>query len=290
MIYQLILNVFRDYSLRRPCIGPRFECARDSYHGISGKYPVLGICYGAQLMAQQAGGNVMPSKTREYGRAHLSTTNGTPSLLKNVSASSQVWMSHGDTITEIPEGFEIIASTETVKVAAYKVHGEQTFGVQFHPEVVHSTEGKTLLSNFLFDVCGFTGDWTPGSYIEETVAQLKQQLGNDKVILGLSGGVDSGVAVLLHRAIGKNLYCISSTTDCFVKMNSSRCLMLINTWDCRLKVWMHPLIFIANWPVYQNRNKNVKLSGVFFIEFDRRAHAIEDVEMVGAGYYLSRYN
>ena len=174
-----------------------------------GKYPVLGVCYGAQLMAQQAGGRVTASNTREYGRAHLSNSGNGNVLLKNVSASSQVWMSHADTITEVPKDFDVIASTETVAVAAYKVNGEKTFGVQFHPEVVHSTEGTIILGNFIFDVCGCTGDWTPGSFIEETVEQLKNQLGNDKVILGLSGGVDSGVAaVLLHRAIGKNLHCI----------------------------------------------------------------------------------
>ncbi|MBK7967882.1 MAG: glutamine-hydrolyzing GMP synthase [Bacteroidetes bacterium] len=250
-----------------------------------GKYPVLGICYGAQLMAQQAGGNVMPSKTREYGRAHLSTTNGTPSLLKNVSASSQVWMSHGDTITEIPEGFEIIASTETVKVAAYKVHGEQTFGVQFHPEVVHSTEGKTLLSNFLFDVCGFTGDWTPGSYIEETVAQLKQQLGNDKVILGLSGGVDSGVAaVLLHRAIGKNLYCIFIDNGLLRKNEFQQVLDAYQHMGLQIKGVDASSHFYRELAGVSEPEQKRKIIGrVFIEEFDRQAHAIEDVKWLAQG-------
>ncbi|MDH6358594.1 glutamine-hydrolyzing GMP synthase [Parabacteroides sp. PF5-9] len=175
---------------------------------IRGKYPVLGICYGAQFIAYTSGGKVEPANSREYGRANLSYIDNTDALFKRITSGSQIWMSHGDTITSLPGDFKIIASTSDVKAAAYKVDDEQTWGVQFHPEVFHSTDGTTLLDNFL-DICGCKKDWTPASFIESTVAELKEQLGNDKVILALSGGVDSSVtAVLLNKAIGKNLTCI----------------------------------------------------------------------------------
>lgn len=175
---------------------------------IRGKYPVLGICYGAQYMAYTDGGLVEPAASREYGRAHLSVVDNSNPLLKKLNVGTQVWMSHGDTITILPQSFRIIASTEDVKAAAFQIEGEQTFGVQFHPEVFHTTDGMQLLDNFL-DICGCRKDWTPASFIESTVAELKKQLKDDKVILALSGGVDSSVtAVLLNRAIGKNLTCI----------------------------------------------------------------------------------
>ncbi len=175
---------------------------------IRGRYPVLGICYGAQFIAQSSGGEVGRSDSREYGRAHLQIKDVSDSLLGTITQDSQVWMSHGDTILRIPENFRTIASTEDVTVAAYKVQNEQTWGVQFHPEVFHTEEGTRILNNFL-QVCGVKKDWTPASFIESAVADLKQMLGNDKVILALSGGVDSSVvAVLLNKAIGKNLTCI----------------------------------------------------------------------------------
>ncbi len=176
---------------------------------IRGKYPILGICYGAQFMAYKNGGKVEPANTREYGRAHLTTFMQDNPLFKGVRAESQVWMSHGDTITAIPDNFEIIASTKKVTVAAYQAKGEKLWGVQFHPEVFHSEDGTQMLKNFVVDICGGKQDWSATSFIESTVSELKEQLGNDKVILGLSGGVDSSVAaVLLHRAIGANLTCI----------------------------------------------------------------------------------
>ncbi|MES2690424.1 MAG: glutamine-hydrolyzing GMP synthase [Bacteroidota bacterium] len=172
--------------------------------GIRGKYPLLGVCYGAQYLAQSNGGKVTPSKIREYGRAHLSELSD-DLLFKGIDKNSQVWMSHGDTITEIPSNFKLIASTDDVKVAAFKIEGETTYAIQFHPEVTHSTDGKTLLQNFV-TIAGLKQNWTPVHFIENTTADLKAKLGNDNVILGLSGGVDSSVAaVLLHQAIGKNL-------------------------------------------------------------------------------------
>ena len=176
---------------------------------IRGKYPILGICYGAQFLSFTNGGKVEPAGTREYGRAHLVKFDTENPLLKGIPANSQVWMSHGDTITAIPDNFKVIASTEKVNIAAYQITGEKVWGVQFHPEVCHSTDGSTMLRNFVVDICGGKQDWDAESFIESTVAQLKAQLGNDRVVLGLSGGVDSSVAaVLLNRAIGSNLTCI----------------------------------------------------------------------------------
>ncbi len=176
---------------------------------IKGKYPLLGVCYGAQFLASKAGGEIMPSKIREYGRANLSYVDHSSELLKGVPMNSQVWMSHGDTITKLPETFNVIASTKDVQCAAYKIEDESSYAIQFHPEVYHSTDGTTLLKNFLVDIAGCSQDWTPDSFIDETVADLKAKVGNDKVVLGLSGGVDSTVtAVLLNKAIGDNLYCV----------------------------------------------------------------------------------
>ena len=174
---------------------------------IRGKYPVLGICYGAQFIAQLEGADVIQSDSREYGRAEL-TTSAKDDLFEDIFEVSTVWMSHGDTITNLPTNFQLVASTGDVEVAAYRIKDEPTWGVQFHPEVVHTEHGTKILSNFL-DICGCKRNWTPASFVESTVRNLKKDLGNDKVILALSGGVDSSVtAVLLHKAIGKNLTCV----------------------------------------------------------------------------------
>lgn len=173
-----------------------------------GKFPVLAVCYGAQYIAQQLGGKVAASDHREYGRAILQVTNQN-ALTNGLSKDTQVWMSHGDTIMELPNNSTLIAETNSIKNAAYKLNDSDTYCIQFHPEVTHSTEGKQLLKNFIVDICGCEQDWTPQNFIHETVEKLKEQLGDDKVILGLSGGVDSSVtAALLHQAIGKNLHCI----------------------------------------------------------------------------------
>ncbi len=187
--------------------------ADDAFHidfdEIRGKYPILGICYGAQLMAHTFGGKVEPEGTREYGRANLEFMEEGNPLLKDFTPNSQVWMSHGDTITKLPEGFRVIASTSTVKYAAYAANDEKIWGVQYHPEVFHSIDGTQLLKNFVVDICGGKQDWSPAMFVETTVKELREQVGEDKVILGLSGGVDSSVAaVLLNKAIGKNLTCI----------------------------------------------------------------------------------
>lgn len=176
---------------------------------IRGRLPILGICYGAQYMAHVYGGKVEPAGSREYGRAKLASFEQGNALFRGFEAHSQVWMSHGDTITAIPEGFRCIASTDKVKYAAYQAGEEPLWGVQFHPEVFHSLQGTLLLKNFVVDVCGSRQDWSAASFVDTTVADLRAQLGDDRVILGLSGGVDSSVAaVLLNKAVGKNLTCI----------------------------------------------------------------------------------
>jgi GMP synthase (glutamine-hydrolysing) len=185
------------------------EAPKPDLSDIKGKVPLLGVCYGAQYLAHCFGGEVAQSNTREYGRAHLEFVNSKNELFKDISDDSVVWMSHGDSIAKIPDNYEIIASTHDVKVAGFHVKGEKTYGIQFHPEVYHTAEGTKLIKNFVIDICGCAGSWTSSSFIETTVAELKTKIGEDKVILGLSGGVDSTVAaVLLHKAIGKNLHCI----------------------------------------------------------------------------------
>jgi GMP synthase (glutamine-hydrolysing) len=170
------------------------------------KLPLLGICYGAQYLALASGGDVKPSNTREYGRANLSFIDNSFDLFHNITKNTQVWMSHGDTITTVPSSFTIIGSTEDVKVGAFKIDGENSWGIQFHPEVYHTTEGSQLLKNFVVNICGCEQNWTPASFVETTIANIREKVGTERVILGLSGGVDSSVAaILLHKAIGPNL-------------------------------------------------------------------------------------
>ncbi|MFT6479122.1 MAG: GMP synthase (glutamine-hydrolyzing), partial [Spirosomataceae bacterium] len=192
-----------------PCSVLDAESPKIDFDSFKGKLPVLGVCYGAQLLANEFGGKVAASSTREYGRTNLSSITSASDLFDGLEVSSQVWMSHGDTIVELPANAELLASTSSVKVAAYKIKNEETYGIQFHPEVTHSTDGKKVLNNFLVNIARCVQDWTAESFVETSVAELKETLGNDKVVMGLSGGVDSTVAAtLIHQAIGKKLYCI----------------------------------------------------------------------------------
>ncbi len=176
---------------------------------IRGRIPLLGICYGAQFLVQSSGGEVRPSATREYGRANLVGLDENDPLFRGVPGGTQVWMSHGDTIIKTPDNFSITGSTSDVRAAAFKIGGEDTWGIQFHPEVYHSTDGMKMIGNFVVSICGCSCDWTPASFVESSVGELRDKIGDDRVILGLSGGVDSTVAAsLLHRAIGQNLFCI----------------------------------------------------------------------------------
>lgn len=185
------------------------DAPKPDLSAIKGKLPLLGVCYGAQLLANEYGGEVEGAPSREYGRAMLTVVDPQDALMRGLPSPTQVWMSHGDTITRLPETYRIIGSTENVRAAAYHIEGEQTWGIQFHPEVYHSTDGTQLLSNFVLGICGCDGSWSPASFIDSTVAELKEKLGDDRVILALSGGVDSSVAaMLLHRAVGDRLTCI----------------------------------------------------------------------------------
>jgi GMP synthase (glutamine-hydrolysing) len=252
---------------------------------LRGKFPLLGVCYGAQLLALQAGGTVEPSGSREYGRAKLTVKDKSIRILGHIAEESQVWMSHSDSITYIPDSFEVIASTHDVRVAAYHVKGEDTFAFQFHPEVVHSTEGKQLLKNFIYEVCGCTGDWTPGSFVDETVASLKAQLGNDQVILGLSGGVDSGVAaMLLHRAIGPNLHCIFVNNGLLRKNEYEQVIEMYRHFGLKIEGVDACAQFYRELAGEKDPEKKRKIIGRVFIEvFDQKAHEIKDVKWLAQG-------
>ena len=252
---------------------------------IQRKVPLLGVCYGAQFLAHKNGGSVQPSEIREYGRANLSFVNNNSILFKGVNIGSQVWMSHGDTIKSLPENYEIIASTSDVQVAGYHIPNEDTYAIQFHPEVYHSIDGKTLLQNFVDDICKCSRDWTPNSFIDDTVAALKAEVGDDKVVLGLSGGVDSTVAaVLLDKAIGKNLYCIFVDNGLLRKNEFENVLDQYEHMGLNVKGVDAKDQFLSQLHGVSDPETKRKIIGRVFIEvFDQEAHKIEDVKWLGQG-------
>ena len=252
---------------------------------IKGKLPLLGVCYGAQHLAHAFGGEVLASNTREYGRANLSFIDSTSDLMKGVSSGSQVWMSHGDTIATIPKNYKVLASTNDVKVAAFSIENEQTYGLQFHPEVYHSNDGNTILKNFLVEICGFSQDWTPVNFVKETVAGLKQKLANDKVVLGLSGGVDSTVAaVLLHKAIGENLYCIFVDNGLLRKDEFESVLEQYKEMGLNVKGVNAKERFYKVLEGVSDPEKKRKAIGAMFIDvFDDESHQIKDVKWLAQG-------
>jgi len=252
---------------------------------IKGKLPLLGVCYGAQYLAKSSGGEVLPSKIREYGRANLSFVNRVHTLLKDIPDNSQVWMSHGDTISTLPDNFEIIASTKDVKVAAYKIENEDTFAIQFHPEVYHSTDGKQLLQNFLVDIAECSQDWTPNAFVEETVEGLKEKLGNDKVVLGLSGGVDSTVAaVLLNKAIGDNLYCVFVDNGLLRKDEFESVLKQYHGMGLNVKgVNAKDRFYKSLSGLSDPEKKRKAIGGEFINVFDDESNLIENVKWLAQG-------
>ncbi len=253
--------------------------------GIRGRVPVLGICYGAQFMAYTDGGTVEPAASREYGRAILEKVDQADPLMAGIQPGSQVWMSHGDTITSIPAAFRAIASTDKVAVAAYRVEGEQTWGVQFHPEVYHSEIGTDLLRNFVVGICGGKQDWSAASFIDTTVAQLREQLGDDKVVLGLSGGVDSSVAaVLLNRAIGKNLTCIFVDHGMLRKNEFADVLRDYEGLGLNVVGVDASAKFFSELAGVTDPEKKRKIIGKGFIDvFDEEAHKVKDVKWLAQG-------
>ena len=250
-----------------------------------GKFPLLGICYGAQYIAHRCGGKVEGSLAREYGRAMLDVVRADSPLLEGLSAHSQVWMSHGDTISRLPEGAEVIASTQDVANAAYQIPGERTSAVQFHPEVFHTTEGSKILANFALGICGCAGDWTPASFIETTVASLREQLGDDKVILGLSGGVDSTVAgVLLNKAIGHNLTCIFVNNGLLRKNEFEDVLESYRDMGLNVIGADASREFLAELAGVEEPERKRKVIGRLFVEtFDRYAKGIENARWLAQG-------
>jgi GMP synthase (glutamine-hydrolysing) len=252
---------------------------------IKGKLPLLGICYGAQYLAHFYGGEVAPSGSREYGRANLGFIDHDSVLFKDIRKHSQVWMSHGDTIISLPSNCKVTASTEDVELAGYKVDNEATWAIQFHPEVYHTTEGMQLLHNFTVDICGCQQEWTPDSFVESTVHALRTQLGNDKVVLGLSGGVDSSVtAMLLNKAIGEKLICIfvdhgllrKNEFDTVLHSYEDMGLNVIGV-DARNK-------FFEDLKGITDPEQKRKIIGRNFIEvFDEEAHKIEEVKWLAQG-------
>ena len=249
------------------------------------RVPLLGVCYGAQLMAQQMGGEVLPSHTREYGRARLSRVDHHNNLLKEISLDTQVWMSHADTIARVPQAFEVIASTSTVPVAAFRVKGQEKYGIQFHPEVTHTVEGKNLLRNFVVHICGCAQDWTPDQFVESTISQLTERLGNDRVVMALSGGVDSTVAAtLIHRAIGANLHCIFVDNGLLRKNEFQQVLDSYQHMGLNVKGVDAKDIFYKALSGLSEPEAKRKAIGKTFIEvFDSEAHKIKDVKWLGQG-------
>ncbi|MGB2684553.1 MAG: glutamine-hydrolyzing GMP synthase [Olleya sp.] len=262
--------------------------SKDAFHPdlseIRGKKPMLAVCYGAQYLAHFSGGEVAESNTREYGRANLSFVEE-DTFFKNISIGSQVWMSHSDTIKHLPTNGKLLASTHDVQNAAYKIEGEATYAIQFHPEVYHSKDGKQLLENFLVSIANVNPDWTPNAFVQETVEDLQAKLGDDKVVLGLSGGVDSSVAaMLLHKAIGKNLYCIFVNNGLLRKNEFSDVLEQYKGMGLNVKGVDASARFLDALAGLSDPEKKRKAIGNAFIEvFDQEANLIEDVKWLAQG-------
>lgn len=253
--------------------------------GIKGKYPLLGICYGAQYLSHYFGGEVQASDSREYGRARLNFINSSHPLFRDIHTQTQVWMSHGDTIISLPGNFEVIASTGDVSVGAYAASDEPTFGLQFHPEVYHTTEGLTILKNFLGDICGCTMDWTPEAFVESTVTELKEKLGDDRVVMGLSGGVDSTVAsILLHRAIGEHLTCIFVDNGLLRKNEFASVLESYKELGLNVIGVDAAEKFVSDLEGITDPEAKRKSIGKNFIEvFEHEARKLKDVRWLGQG-------
>ena len=261
------------------------EEAPDVALDVFGNLPLLGVCYGAQLLAKKMGGKVAKSAHREYGRAKLNQVKGRSDLLTQIDIGSTVWMSHGDTIVELPEVFEQIASTENIPVAAFKWKDRPVYGIQFHPEVTHSEQGKLLIENFIIKICGASQSWTPDLFAESTIAKLKEKIGNDKVVMGLSGGVDSSVAaVLIDKAIGENLYCIFVDNGLLRKNEFEEVLTSYKGLGLNVKgVDAKSLFYDALEGLEEPEAKRKAIGRVFIEVFEQEAKKIKNVKWLGQG-------
>ncbi len=261
------------------------EEAPDVALEVFGNLPLLGVCYGAQLLAKKMGGKVAKSAHREYGRANLNQVKDVTDLLSQVNVGSTVWMSHGDTIVELPEVFEQIASTENIPVAAFKWKDRPVYGIQFHPEVTHSEQGKQLIENFIVKICGASQSWTPDLFAESTIAKLKEKIGNDKVVMGLSGGVDSSVAaVLIDKAIGENLYCIFVDNGLLRKNEFEEVLTSYKGLGLNVKgVDAKSLFYDALEGLEEPEAKRKAIGRVFIDVFEQEAKKIKNVKWLGQG-------
>ena len=261
------------------------EAPAPDLSNIKGILPLLGVCYGAQYLAHFFGGKVSPSNIREYGRANLTTIHDHAGLFAGISEDTQVWMSHSDTISELPDKGVRLASTNDVANAAYRIEGEDTYAIQFHPEVYHTQDGKQLLDNFLIEIAGVDPSWTPAAFVDTTVAELKEKIGDDKVVLGLSGGVDSTVAaILLHKAIGQNLYCIFVNNGLLRKDEFSSVLEQYKGMGLNVKGVDASNLFMSALKDKSDPEEKRKAIGGAFIEvFDQQATAIKDVVYLAQG-------
>ena len=261
------------------------DAAHPDLSAIRGKKPLLAVCYGAQYLAHFSGGEVAPSNTREYGRANLAFIKSEEALFENINEGSQVWMSHSDTIKTLPTNGVKLASTSDVENAAYRIEGETTFAIQFHPEVYHSTDGAELLKNFLVNIAGVEQSWTPDSFVDSTVAELKAKLGDDRVILGLSGGVDSTVAaMLLHKAIGANLHCIFVNNGLLRKDEFSSVLDQYKGMGLNVKGVDASERFLSALAGVSDPEKKRKTIGKIFIDvFDDESQKVENAKWLAQG-------
>lgn len=261
------------------------NCLKPDLSNILYKKPILGVCYGAQYLSHFYGGEVLPSKTREYGRANLKFIDSESILFNNVKVDSQVWMSHGDTIAKIPDDYKIIASTTDVKVGAYSCEEKLLYGIQFHPEVYHSTDGLTILENFIVNICGSKQNWTPDLFIETTISEIRKTVNDEIVVLGLSGGVDSSVAaLLLHKAIGKQLYCIFVDNGLLRKHEYESVLESYKNLGLNVKGVDAKALFLKELSGISEPEHKRKVIGRNFIEvFDIEAKAITNVKWLAQG-------
>lgn len=264
------------------------EAPKPDIQAMAQQVPVLAVCYGAQLLAQQSGGEVGKSAHREYGRAHLKGIVPNP-LMEGVSDGSQVWMSHSDSVKRLADGFEIIATTDAIPVAAFRAPvtyaPNPVYAIQFHPEVTHSLDGRTMLRNFIIGICGCIQDWTPAAFVQETVAQLKEQIGDQKVVMALSGGVDSTVAaMLINKAIGSNLYCIFVDNGLLRKDEFHQVLKGYETLGLNTKGVDASHRFYREMEGVSDPEQKRKIIGRLFIEvFAEEAKLLDDVTFLGQG-------